>query len=91
MASQSSAQDARLYIQLHHDPAACNIYSTLEGLVLFSVARSTIRGFPTVEAIEQTAFLAKKFGDNSGKLIQEIAIEVSSSGLNQGFHMSGLI
>ncbi|KAJ8550212.1 hypothetical protein K7X08_034138 [Anisodus acutangulus] len=44
MSSQSSAQDTRLYIQLHHDPAACNIYSILEGFVLFSVARSTIRG-----------------------------------------------
>ncbi|KAK4337888.1 hypothetical protein RND71_042375 [Anisodus tanguticus] len=86
-----SSLDARLYIHLHHDPATCNAYSILECLVLFAVARSTIRGFPTAAAIENTASLAKRFGGNSGKLIHVIAVEVSSSGLNEGLHMSGLI
>ncbi|XP_060197462.1 uncharacterized protein LOC132626566 [Lycium barbarum] len=55
------------------------------------VARSTTKGFPTAEASEKTASLAKKLGGNSGKLIHATAIEVSSFGLNQGFQISDLI
>ncbi|KAK4348163.1 hypothetical protein RND71_034502 [Anisodus tanguticus] len=61
------------------------------GLVLFAVAKSTVRHLATVEAIEKTTFFAKGFGGSSGKLIQETVTDVSSSGLNHGIHISGRI
>ncbi|KAK4370272.1 hypothetical protein RND71_009747 [Anisodus tanguticus] len=51
------------------------------GLVLFVVAKSTTRGFPTTHSSENIASLAKKLGGSSGKLIQATATDVSSEGL----------
>ncbi|XP_059292391.1 uncharacterized protein LOC132045830 [Lycium ferocissimum] len=82
---------AKLYIQFQHGLATCNVCNILLGLVLLAVAISSVKGLPTADAKEKTASFAKKLGGNSGKLIQATAMDVSSSGLNQGFQMRGLI
>ncbi|XP_055834447.1 uncharacterized protein LOC129902999 [Solanum dulcamara] len=84
-------QDGEFDIPFPHDLEVCSVCNILLGLVLFAVARSTVSGFPTAVAMEKTASLTKKFGGSSGKLIQATAHEVSSFGLNHGFHMKDLI
>ncbi|KAJ8551427.1 hypothetical protein K7X08_021442 [Anisodus acutangulus] len=58
----SMTKDAMLYIQFLHALVSSNDYNLLEGLVLFVVAKSTVKGFPTTDAIENTASLAKTIG-----------------------------
>ncbi|KAG5621183.1 hypothetical protein H5410_006401 [Solanum commersonii] len=52
------------------------------------VAISTVRGFPTADAIEKIASLAKNFGGRSGIEIQATPIVVSMSGSNHGSHFN---
>ncbi|KAH0750736.1 hypothetical protein KY290_029968 [Solanum tuberosum] len=61
------------------------------GLDWFFVAISTCRDLPTADANEKIASLTKKFGGNSRKEIQAMAVVVSSSGSKSGSHFSVLI
>ncbi|KAK4366020.1 hypothetical protein RND71_013900 [Anisodus tanguticus] len=59
-------------------------------LVLFIVANQPPEVFQQQKLV-RTAYLAKKLGGSSWKLIQATATYVSSEGLNHEFHIKGLI
>ncbi|MCE0482401.1 hypothetical protein HAX54_041153, partial [Datura stramonium] len=55
------------------------------------VSMSIVRGLLMIDDNEKIAFLARKFGGRFGQLIQTIATDVSSSGINQGFQIKVVV